>query len=290
MTLKRYKQIIVLVAGLTLVVLGLTISLYWQEQNRPHVEVVFLDIGQGDSILIKTKYHQNILIDAGPDAKVLDRLGRNLSFAGNKLDLVIATHPDADHVAGLVDVVKRYQVDLVLEPGIVHRTGVYQVLEDIIARQKIPQRWVESRQRYDLGDNLWLDILYPNVSFVGQELADTNSASIVAKLSDGEVDYLFTGDATTEVEQQIVGDYGSYLQSEVLKVGHHGSHTSSSDLFLNIVKPAAAVIQSGRNNRYGHPAPLVLNRLKKRQIPVLRNDERGDIRMASDGEYVELIN
>lgn len=288
MTLKRYKQVIILVAGLTLVVVGLTFSLYWQEQHRPNVEVVFLDIGQGDSILIKTKYHQNILIDGGPDAKVLDRLGRNLSWFDRTINLMIPTHPDADHVAGLVDVLNRYQVDLVLEPGVVHKTGVYQTLEDTIAQKKISQRWVESRQRYDLGDNLWLDVLYPDISFVGQELADTNSASVVAKLTDGQVDYLFTGDATTEVEQKITALYGAYLQSEVLKVGHHGSHTSSGDLFLDMVKPSATVIQSGKNNRYGHPSPLVLNRLKKRQIPVLRNDELGDIRMVSDGEYVEL--
>src|SRR3990167_2308783 len=114
MTIKRYKQIITLVSGLTAIVMILTIRLYWQEQNKQNVEVVFLDIGQGDSILIKTKYNQQILIDGGPDNKVLDRLGRNLPFYDHDLDIVIATHPDADHVAGLVDVLRRYQVSTFL--------------------------------------------------------------------------------------------------------------------------------------------------------------------------------
>lgn len=288
MTLKRYKQIIFLISGLTLIVSILAISIYAQERSKPNVEVVFLDVGQGDSVLIKTKYNQQILIDGGPDANVLGRLGRHLPFYDKDLDLVIATHPDADHIAGLLDVLKRYRVGLLLQPGLAHSTGINQALQEEIAKKSIKERNVTNRERYDLGDNLFLDVLYPDVNFSGQDLEDTNLASIVAKLTDGEVDYLFTGDAPVEAEAKMIADYGSYLRSEVLKAGHHGSNTASSDAWLDAVGPAVAVIQVGKDNSYGHPSPTILNRFKKRQIPVLRTDELGDIKMVSDGEFVEL--
>lgn len=288
MIIKRYKQIIFLVAVLALMLFILTVRLYWQEKNKQNVEVVFLDIGQGDSILIKTKYNQQILIDAGPDNKILDRLGRNLPFYDKDLDMVIATHPDADHVAGLVSVLDRYKINLFLGGGLKHNTKVYQTLQAAVQEKKITERLVESRQIYDLGDNLFLDILYPNISFAGQDIADNNVASIVAKLTDGEVDYLFTGDATLETESQLIESYGAYLNSEILKVGHHGSRTSTGDLFLQAVSPEAAVIQSGRQNRYGHPSQVVLDRLSGANIPYFRNDELGDIKMASNGEIVKL--
>ena len=288
MTLKRYQQIIVLLTGLTLVIIVLTFILYWQARNKPNVEVVFLDVGQGDSILIKTKYNQQILIDGGPDANVLGRLGRHLPFYDKDLDLVIATHPDADHIAGLVDVLKRYRVGLMLEPGLAHPTGIYQALQQEIAKKSITQHLVASRQIYDLGDNLFLDVLYPDTSFVGQDLEDANSASIVVRLTDGQIDYLFTGDAPIETEDKIAALYGSGLDSEILKLCHHRRKTSSSEPFLEAVAPEAAVISVGRDNRYGHPSLTILNRLKKLQIPVLRTDELGDIKLRSDGEYVEL--
>lgn len=288
MTLKRYKQIIALLAGLTLIAVVLATTLYWQERHKSNVEVVFLDVGQGDSVLIKTKYNQRILIDGGPDTNVLGRLGRHLPFYDHDLNLVIATHPDADHIAGLVDVLKRYNVGLVLEPGLAHPTGIYQALQQEIAEKSITQRLVTGRQIYDLGDNLFLDVLYPDTSFAGQDLEDTNMASIVARLTDGEVDYLFTGDAPVEVEERLASDNGSLLRSEVLKVGHHGSNTASSDIWLDAVAPAVAVIQVGKDNSYGHPSLTILNRLKRRQIPVLRTDELGDIRLVSDGKFVEL--
>lgn len=288
MTLKRYRQITAALAVLTVISLALTAIIWRQERGRPNVEVVFLDVGQGDGILIKTRYNQQILIDGGANARVLDRLGRHLPFFDRDLDLVIGTHPDADHVGGLISVLERYGVGLFLEPGARHSTEIYETLEKTLAQKQIPRRYAASRQRYDLGDNLFLDILYPDRSFVGQDLIDSNESSIVAKLTDGKVDYLFTADAPAAVEQKLLADYGDYLRSEVLKVGHHGSRTSSSEEFLDEVAPQAAVIQVGKNNRYGHPHLSVLRRLEARRLPILRNDEQGDITLASNGQTVEL--
>ncbi|MBI2636705.1 MAG: hypothetical protein HYW81_00735, partial [Parcubacteria group bacterium] len=148
--------------------------------------------------------------------------------------------------------------------------------------------YVESRQTYELGEGVVLDVLFPDQSFVGRDIEDNNAASIIVKFSDGDIDFILTGDAPQAVEDELAARYGDYLDAEVLKAGHHGSNTSSSDLFLDTVTPEVAVIQVGADNRYGHPNFRVLKRLEARHIPVLRNDELGDIRMVSDGEFVEL--
>ncbi|MBI4122724.1 MAG: MBL fold metallo-hydrolase [Parcubacteria group bacterium] len=289
MTLKRFKYIIALTAGAAGVSVALSVVLLVAANARSsQTEVIFLDVGQGDGVLIKTRYGQNILIDGGRDNRILDRLGRNLSFFERSFDLVIATHPDSDHIAGLVPVLERYDVGLLLDPGVVHDSSVFEALRDVIAQKRTPVRYVASRQTYELGEGVVLDVLFPNKSFVGQTIADNNAASIVVKFSDGEIDYVFTGDAPTEVEDALVAAVGDGLDAEVLKIGHHGSHTSSSDLFLDAVMPEIAVIQVGKDNPYGHPAFRVLKRLESRRIPVLRNDYAGDIKLVSDGMFVEL--
>lgn len=288
MILKHYKQIIALVAGLTVVVIILLVRLYWQEYHKNNLEVIFMDVGQGDSVLIKTKNNQQILIDGGNSNIVMDRLGRNLDFYDQDLDMIIATHPDADHITGLANVVDRYNVKLFLEPNSRHNTAIYTALKKSLAQKKVLIRAVESRQQYDLGNNVTLDILYPNTGFVDQELIDTNITSIVVKLSDGLVDYLLTGDAPIAVEESLVKNYGQYLDAEILKIGHHGSRTATSPFFLKAVSPEVAIIQVGVNNRYGHPSQSVLDNLMELGIPVLRNDQSGDIKIVSNGEFAEL--
>lgn len=289
MILKHFKQIIILTSGVVVIFFALTIILFISIHARSQqTEVIFLDVGQGDSVLIKTKYGQNILIDGGRDNRVLDRLGRNLSFFDRRFDMVIATHPDSDHIAGLIPVLERYDVDLILDPGVIHDSSVFEALQEVIRRKQILVRYVESRQTYEFGEGIILDVLFPDHSFVGKDINDNNAASIIIKFSDGEIDYIFTGDAPFEVEDQLVAIYGVYLDSEVLKIGHHGSKTSSSDLFLDAVAPEVYVIQVGKDNRYNHPNFRVLRRLMDRNIPILRNDQMGDIRLVSDGEFVEL--
>ena len=289
MILKHLKQIIFLAAGAASVSVILCVILFVGIRARSNqTEVIFLDIGQGDSTLIKTKYGQNILIDGGKDNKVLDRLGRNLSFFDRKLDMVIATHPDADHIGGLISVLERYNVDLLLDPGVVHDSSMYEAMWDIVKEKQIPVQYVSERLIYEFGDNILMDVIYPNHDLVGKDIDDNNLASIVAKFSDGKIDYMLTGDAHIETEDELVALFGSYLESEVLKAGHHGSKTSSGELFLNAVRPEVAVVSCGRNNKFGHPSFRVLKNFRDRGISVLRTDEIGDVRLVSDGEYVEL--
>lgn len=287
MTIKRHKQLILLTSIFVAISITLTVLAGASVFGR-QTEVIFFDIGQGDGILIKTRNQQNILIDAGPDNRVLDRLGRNLSFFDKKLDLVIATHPDKDHIGGLAGVLDRYAVDLFLEPGIEHNSQTYQNLGQVLATGNTPVAYASSRLVYELGENLFLDILHPDKNLTGLDLPDNNAASVVAKLTDGQVDFLFTADATLDVESELIAKYGDYLDSEVLKIGHHGSNTSSSQEFLEAVKPEVAVIQVGKDNQYGHPNFRVIKRLTDLGISILRNDEMGDVKLVSDGEYVEL--
>jgi len=289
MILKHLKQIIFLVFGITCISIILCIVLFIGIQSRENkTEVIFLDVGQGDSILIKTKYGQNILIDGGKDNKVLDRLGRNLSFFDKKLDIVIATHSDSDHIGGLVPVLERYDVDLFLDSGVIHDSVIYSALWDIIKQKQIPVHYISKRQIYDLGENMFIDILYPNIDFIGKDIDDNNLASIVAKFTDKEIDYMLTGDAPIEVEDELVLEFGNYLESEIFKTGHHGSKYSSGELFLDAVKPEVSVISVGRNNSFGHPTFRVLKNLENRAIKIFRTDEIGDIRFISDGEFIEL--
>jgi len=182
---------------------------------------------------------------------------------------------------------ERYSVGVLLDPGVVHDSAVFEALQEVVSRKQIPIRYVESRQTYELGAGVVLDVLFPSRSFVGKHIDDNNAASIIVKFSDGDIDFILTGDAPAEVENELAARYGAYLDAEVLKAGHHGSNTSSSDIFLDAVTPEVAVIQVGADNPYNHPNFRVLKRFEARRIPILRNDELGDIRLVSDGEFVE---
>ena len=287
MIIKRYKQIVYLILFLVVVLLFLNVFAILNFFNE-NSEVIFFDIGQGDGILIKTKNKQNILIDGGPDKNILDKLGRNLPFFVNKLDLVIATHPDADHIAGLVAVLEKYRVDLFLETGLAHDSEIYNSLKNIIAKKNIKTSFIDSRTIFDFGEGNILDIFYPNKSFVGQDISDNNDASVVARFSDQDVDYLLTGDATALVENRLLDSYKNILDSEILKIGHHGSNTSSQEVFIKKVNPELGVIQVGKDNRYDHPDFRVLKRLENLNIPILRNDTFGDIKFVSDGWFFWL--
>lgn len=288
MNIKLAKNLIYLFAFLALVFWALS-AFVWLGSRPSGSEVIFLDVGQGDGTLIKTAREQYILIDAGPTGAILDRLGRNLPFYVRRLDLVIATHPDADHIGGLPQVLRKYEVGRLLEPGVDHTSSVYKSWQEAMQERKIEPEIAQGRRIYDLGGDVALDIIYPDYNLTDKIISDNNEASIVAKFSHGQIDFLLTGDAPVSVEKRLAALYGDYLDSEVLKVGHHGSQTSSGEEFLYIVKPEVGVIQSGAGNRYGHPSSAVLRRLQKQGIFILRNDQQGDIKMKSDGERVTLV-
>lgn len=298
----RLKKLILIICGLLVIVLVLLgILLFQQNQSRGVLEVDFLDVGQGDSILIKAPDNFDILIDGGPDASVLDRLGRNLPFYDRDIELMILTHPHSDHVAGLVEVLKRYEVKKVLYTGVLHTSPDYLEWLKIIKEKNIPMEIVKAGDEIKFDQEIYLDILYPFEELTNQKFKELNDSSIVAKLVYGQTSFLLTGDAPAEVEKQLLkvsqeprsrdpGYPQEWLRSNVLKVGHHGSRYSSSLEFLEVVKPQYAVIQVGKDNKFGHPHLGILRRLENLGIKFFRTDLDGEIRIESNGEKLEVKN
>jgi len=259
------------------------------------LEVNFFDVGQGDAIFIETPKRHQILIDGGPGSTILEKLGENLPFWDRSIDLIILTHPEADHLAGLIEVLKRYKVDFILWTGVVRDTAGYKEWQRLIreeaqkegAKIKIVQAGQKINcSRSDL-EQCFFMILYPFENLEGQEFKNSNNTSIVAKLVFGKNSFLFTGDIYKAGEKKII-ENGANLDSDVLKVGHHGSKTSTSEEFLKAISPEFAVIPVGEN-KYGHPHPEVLLNLEKFGIEILRTDKEGDIKFLSNGNSIWLF-
>ena len=264
---------------LALLTLVLLVALvWWQVFNAQPtlLKVVFLDIGQGDSIYIEAPNGNQVLIDGGPGRQVLRALGSVMPWYDRSLDVVIATHPDADHIGGLPSVLERYQVAAVMDNGQPSNTGTYRAWQAAVAAEvKDGAQYLRARrgERFNLGAGISLDILYPYDTPTGK---DTNDGSIVARLTYGSQAFILTGDATIKVEQQLL-IAKTLLSAQVLKAGHHGSKTSSSPAFIKAVSPIYAIISAGKNNRYGHPHQITLDNLKAAQAQILRTDEEGSI-------------
>jgi competence protein ComEC len=282
----KTKKLLLFISGLLVICIVLFL-LVWQQESK-NLEVIFFDIGQGDSIFIKTPSHHTILIDGGPDSSVLAKVGRALPFYDHTIDVMILTHAHSDHVVGLVDVLKRYEVGLVLYTDVDHTSSDFIEWRDLIEEDDINYKIAMAGQEYEFGQAS-LEILYP-FEYVGdQEFKDLNDSSIIVRLEYQDTSFLLTGDASVVVEEELLNNYQDVeLCSDVLKVGHHGSKYSSLLEFLQAVDPLLAVIQSGEGNKFGHPHRLVLKRLGGLGIEVLRNDEMGDIRMVSDGKEVRI--
>ena len=256
--------------------------------SQPGVlKVVFFDVGQGDSIFIETPERLQVLIDGGPDLTVLEKLAKEMPFYDRTIDLIILTHPEHDHLFGLLEVLKRYKVKNILWTGIIRNTAEWQEWKNLIEKERAEIKIAESGQKIILQEEplILFNTLYPFENLDGKEVKDSNDTSIVASLIFGAHSFLFTGDITKKTEQELVAQ-DVYLNSVVLKIAHHGSKTSSSEEFLESVFPEVAVLSVGEN-KYGHPSPEVLARLEKSGIEVLITRESGDIKFISDGTIYE---
>lgn len=248
--------------------------------------VTFLDVGQGDSILIETPSGQVILIDGGPDRAVLAELGRSLPVYERTIDLLVLTHGDADHVTGLVEVLRRYDVRRVLYTGVEKRSVVYETWLDEVNDEGATLITARVGQVFTF-DETTAEVLFPFSDLSGQLLEPINDSSLFLRVVYGEIEYLFTGDASSVIEQQLV-ERNAQIDADVLKVGHHGSGSSSSSAFLKRVSPEFAVIQVGEGNAFDHPRQEVLDRLEAVGSRVLRTDRLGKIELTSDGRSIVI--
>lgn len=251
-------------------------------QELSRVKVSFLDVGQGDSILIQGANGTQMLIDGGRGDSALQALARILPPGDRFIDVVIATHPDADHIGGLPLIMSRYGVGLFLTSDVDADTDIFQELRDTIDRKRIPAYFVRSGMKLSFEDVLGTEftILFPDRDTTGWE---TNNASVVGRLQVGSRSALLTGDAPVWVEQYLTALDPKSIDVDILKLGHHGSRTSTSASLLKAGTPSLAIISAGRDNSYGHPHKEVLDLLTQFGVPTASTAQEGTITLETDG-------
>ncbi len=246
------------------------------------LHVTFLDVGQGDAILVTGPDGRQMLIDGGPSATTLNwRLGQKMPFWDRTLELVVNTHPDSDHLGGLVSLLDRYRVEQALVSDLAVSSQLYREWEKELGEAGLRPVLGQTGQHLDLGGGVVATVLNPGPACAG--IDNPNDHSVVLHLQFGQISFLLPGDIEAPVERTLVAS-GLPLAATVLKSPHHGSQTSSTEAFLEAVEPQVVVISVGKENDFGHPSPEVIERYAAYGLPVLRTDERGTIEIITDGE------
>ena len=255
--------------------------------GRGLLKIAFLDVGQGDSILIQAPNGQTMLIDGGRSTELANTviIPKLREWGAKQVDVLIVTHPDADHIGGLVGVLESFPVKLAALTGQVHTTQIYERLLMAIRDKNIAALQVRTGTVIPFDTAVKVEVLGPDDEAVQDD--DNNNASIVIKLSYGNTSFLLTGDAESS-ENKAILDHGFDVRSSVLKLGHHGSRTSTNEAWLTKVQPQLGIISVGKDNSFGHPHPEVIAALEKLKIPYIRTDEHGTITVTSDGTTIHV--
>lgn len=269
-----------------------------QKFNDGKLHLIVCDVGQGDGILIRTPNGSDILIDGGPDDSILDCLSNHMPFWDRDIEVMILTHPHADHLTGLISVLKRYKVMHYFTENLNSSSLVYRKLQDALAKNSLTAKFNFSGDRIDFTDKTSLLTVWPQKDWLekqklqdSQSLAkdnpslDVNGFSVIELLSYGNFKALLTGDGGVLVEDKIANTLGKI---DVLKVPHHGSKTGMSDYFLSEISPKLAIISVGAKNRYGHPSKIALDLLTKYNIKTLETDKNGEVEVISDGKSFRI--
>ncbi|MDD3896319.1 MAG: ComEC/Rec2 family competence protein [Candidatus Peribacteraceae bacterium] len=249
--------------------------------GRFHIHL--LDVGQGDALLLTTPSGKQVVIDGGPDLSLLERLGRHMPFFDRTIELLVLTHPDADHISALPEILKRYRVERMLLSGVQYGSSRYAALLAGLEKARIPTLLPKPGSTLVIGDGVELDVLWPRASTSFARAAGSNETSVVLLVRYGEQRLLCTGDIEAEQETAILAS-GADVHATVLKVPHHGSRTSSSTGFLLAVRPEIALISVGKENTFGHPHPDVLERYTHLAIPVRSTARDGTISLEFTGK------
>lgn len=240
----------------------------YQKVVNTENQITFLNIGQGDSSLIQSKRGDRIVVDCGPDSKVIDQLESKLGFWANRIDMIIITHGDKDHFGGCKDIIDRFKVEKVMINGVFdEKNKSYQELLQYIKKKDIQILPSIKNTTITLGDNIELTLLNPQENLWGQDIANDNPESIVMLLRSQKHTVLLTGDADENTESKIIAEYPN-LDVDILKAGHHGSKTSTSEQFLDSITPKQVIISAGSNNRYNHPNSETIKRLEQKNIEI----------------------
>lgn len=264
--------------GIALVLIAAS-AILWQELHRApdgrlHVHV--LDVGQGDATLLVSPSGKHILIDGGPDLSALEHLGRLLPVWDRRIELLVLTHPDLDHIASFPEIVRRYDIGGILLTGIQSNAPRYQALLVAMEERGTAVLLADPARDIVFDDGLILDITGPSAKIFGKKSKQANDTSIVLRVFFGSAALLFTGDIEEAAERELLAS-GEPLKADILKVGHHGSRTSSSTGFLLAVRPELAIVSAGRDNSHGHPHPSVIERFYNLGIPVRATNLEGTV-------------
>lgn len=262
-----------------IVVLGLLIALGYREwllrpDGKMHAR--FFDVGQGDAIFIETPTGKRVLIDGGPDSSVLERLGETLPFFDRRIDVVINTHPDIDHIGGLPSVLSRYQVGLLILPPLTDESGLLTSLLDTAKARKTGLKTTVAGETIMIESGALLSVLWPPKTLPKGFSSAGNNQSLALRLDARGKSILLTSDTEEPVEKTLVAAHAD-LRSDILKVGHHGSRTSSGTGFLLAVHPSLAIISVGKDNPFGHPRAEIVKRFKDLDIGMKRTDKEGTV-------------
>src|SRR3989344_5093625 len=251
-------------------------------ETRTGLKVAFLNVGQGDAIFVEAPNGNQVLIDGGPNKSVLRELSKQMPFYDRTIDAVILTHPHLDHYAGLNEVMKKYKISLKMDPGTKVKGAGFGEFENLAKIKNIRSLYAKRGIKINLGKDLRLDILLP---VINDKNLSEHDGMLVSRLVYKNNSFLLTGDMEDNLENFLLS-FGGNIKSDVLKIGHHGSKTSTSEKFLGWVSPELAIISADKNNKYGHPHKEVTERLSVFEIPTLRTDEKGTIVLKSDGEKI----
>ena len=263
-----YSMGFIISAFIILAALGVYFAQQILESENRETQIIFFNVGQGDSILIRTEQGHDILIDGGPNNTVLKRLQDELGFFDRTLDLVIATHPDLDHIGGLSHVLNRYTVKTLMVSGHGATTTPARIftaaIEKALQHGRLGTTTIAHRGDTIMSGSVRIEVLFPDRP-VNNDW-DTNTASIIVKVQEGDKDVLLTGDAPKMIERFLV-EQGDVHDIEILKLGHHGSKTSTDPKFLDAAQPKVVIVSAAKPSRYGHPHPTVMKLVQERNIP-----------------------
>lgn len=280
-----------LVAWVLLVSLFVSCVVVWgvvlAQEPEGNLTVAFLDVGQGDAIYIETPSGNQVLIDGGKSSVVFRALGEVMPFYDRSIDVVLATHPDSDHIGGLPELFSRFNVSMFIEAGVRDEGAENKALHAAVVDEGLTVLEANSAMSVILDTDVVLTFLFPDRDV---DSLETNTASIVTKLTYNDTSFILTGDSPAGIETYLATVYGDALKSDVLKLGHHGSKTSTTDIFLGYVAPEYGVISVGCDNSYGHPHKEVLDRLATFDITTLNTCTDGTVIFKSDGTTVTKVN
>lgn len=275
------------ITGFSLVILAILTGFALYYANTSHgtglLKISFLDIGQGDAIYIEAPNGVQFVIDGGPaNGRLLSELGAVMPYYDRTIDAIMVTNPDADHYAGFLDVLPRYEVGEVFEAGTYSDTATYATFEKEITESKIPKILAKKGMKIvlDKKDSVYMDILFPDKDVSSWS---TNDGSIVSKLVYASTSVMLQGDSPQKIEKYLIST-GADVRAQILKLGHHSSKTATSPEYVKAVAPLYAVASIGKNNRYGFPPKQTIDTLAAAHVPFLETDVEGRITFVSDGK------